>query len=152
VTAIYAGVDDMQDRTTHSGWISSAISTGGFLALAIAIGFVSVIWSGAEPPGTSCTYVDGGSSCSYPDFDPRVLAAWVSLLAAPSLFIVGWQLGNRRRRPSSIDQRSLRIYGIRILDGRTLGKGGLVLMAMLAFGTAIFIVINLAMHPFPTGD
>jgi hypothetical protein len=142
-------VDADARQTTHSGWISSAISGAGFLALAIGIGFVSVIWSGAAPPGTSCIYVDGGSSCSYPNFDPRVLAAWVSLLAAPSLFIVGWQLGKRRTRSSPIDQRGLWMPGIRVLDGRTLGKGGLILMSLLALGTVTVLVIYAVMHPFP---
>src|SRR5713101_7764920 len=101
VTTMCVTVGEAERRTTHSGWISSAISVAGFLALAIGIGFVSAMWSGAAPPGTSCTYVGGGSSCSYPNFDPRVLVAWVSLLAALSLFIVGWQIGNRRMRSIS---------------------------------------------------
>lgn len=148
---MYATVDETARRTTHGGLISSAISVAGFLALAIGIGFVSVISSGAAPPGTSCTYVGAGWSCSYPNFDPRVLVAWVSLLAALSLFIVGWQLGNRRARSSPIDQRGLWAYGIRVLDGRTLGKGGLMLMALLALGTVIFFVIGWVTHPFPSG-
>jgi hypothetical protein len=147
---MYATVDRASRRTTYSGWISSAISVAGFLALAIGIGFVGVIGSGAAPPGTSCTYAGGGSSCSYPNFDPRVLVAWASLLAATSLFIVGWQLGNRHARSSPTDQGGLWIPGIRVLDGRTLGKGGLILMTILSLGTVIAFVISLAMHPFPT--
>src|SRR5260370_666219 len=150
MTTICATVDQAARRTTHSGWISSAISVTGFLALVIGIGFVSVIWSGAAPPGTSCTYVGGASSCSYPTFDPRILGAWVSLLGALSLFIVGWQLGNRRTRSSPIDQRGVWAHGIRVLDGRRLRKGGLMLMALLALGTAIFFVIYVVMHPFPS--
>lgn len=146
---MFATVDDDAHRTAHSGWMSLAISVAGFLALAIGVGFVSVIWSGAAPPGTSCTYFGGGWSCSYPNFDPRVLIAWISLSAAPGLFIVGWQLGNRRTRSSLADQRGLWAPGIRVLDGRTLGKGGLLLTSVLALGTAIYFVIYWVTHPFP---
>jgi len=64
-----------------------------------------------------------------------------------SLFILGWQLGSRRARSTPVG--GVWVTGIRFLDGRTLGKGGLVLMALLAFGTVTVFAINLVTHPFP---
>lgn len=110
---------------------------------------MSLIWSGAAPPGTSCTYAGGGSSCSYPNFDLRVLVAWVSLLAALCLFILGWQLGNRREGSKPNERRGRWVAVPRVLDGRILGKGGLLLTFLLVLGTVIFSVVYVLTHPFP---
>ncbi len=135
-----------------TGGIGLALSCGGILLFVVA---AVVLWVGANrPPQGNCTNDASGSTCYYAQSpsppDPLVLIGVLGLVTAPFLSVVGWTVGNgsygiearpsesRRTRPDRAPLGRAVSWvcagpsrGSWKIDGPSVGKAGLILMALL---------------------
>jgi hypothetical protein len=121
-----------------SGWTSLAFSCGGILALLLGVNlFAAGIPGSCRDPGGACLYLAG--------FYLSPLAAIgliVYIVVAPFLFIAGWRIGIRNSESSDSDHHN-HVISL-VPDGRTLGKIGLVIAALLVLAAVGAVIVFLS--------